>query len=279
MKGRSLALWIVAFSIGAAALAFGAVELWAQEWLRLLVLAAFIAVVWREAPSSIFSGRVAKLLLPAVLLVVWGFVQSVPLARPLLSALSSRTAHTKADVVPPGGGAGLPSFLLGQAPARGVTIEQGAATPASPADPVSDTVSTSLSIHPYATRRACLAWLAPIMLVFIAERLARSPRTRYVMLWAIAGWTGLLGAIAVAQQVAGNGKLMWFREMPKDASPLGPFVNPNHFAGYVEIGVLAAVGLALAILAEGSDGDLTWQGIHQVLTDRIWGLPRVFGLS
>jgi O-antigen ligase len=279
MNGRSIALWIVAFLVGAAALAFGSVELWAEEWLRLLVLVAFVAVAWRERPKSVFKGRAAKLLLPAVLFVAWGFIQSVPLGKPLLSALSPKTARTKAEVVPPQGGAGLPAFLLGQAKARGVTIEDGATTPTAPADPVSAAVSTSLSIHPYATRRACLVWLAPLLLVFIAERIARDAQMRYQLLWAIAGWTGVLGAVAVAQQVAGNGKLMWFREIPKDSSPLGPFVNPNHFAGYVEIGILAAVGLALACLAEGSDGRLTRKGIRQVLTDRVWGLPRVFGLS
>jgi O-antigen ligase len=278
MRDRSIALWIVVFLLGAAALAFGAVELWAEEWLRFGALAAFVAVVWREDPKSLVKGRVAALLLPVILLVVWGFFQTVPLGRPLLQALSPRTARIKAETVAPAGGASLPSFLLGQAKSRGVTIEDGAVTPTAPADPGSPASRSSISIEPYATRRACLAWIAPILLIFVAERIARDAEKRYRMFWAIAGWTGLLGAIAVAQQVAGNDKLMWIREIPKDSAPLGPFVNPNHFAGYVELGILVAFGLALAILAR-AEGRLTWQGIRLVLTDRVWGLPRVFALG
>ena len=277
MSSRSIALWIVAFLLGAAALAFGAVELWAEEWLRLGALAAFIAVAWRENPGSLLKGRVAAVLLPLVLLVGWGFFQSVPLGRPLLQLLSPRTARVKAETVPPAG-VSLPSYLLGQAKARGVTIEDGAVTPQAPVEPGNPAVQSSLSINPYATRRACLAWIAPLLLIFVAERIARDAEKRYRMFWAIAGWTGLLGAIAVAQLVAGNDKLMWIREIPKDSAPLGPFVNPNHFAGYVELGLLVTIGLGLATLAR-AEGRLSWTGIRQVLTDRVWGLPRVFALA
>jgi len=278
MRGQTVAFWIVAVLIGAAAFAFGSVETWAEEWLRLGALVAFVLVVFKDSPKTLLRGRAGAVLLPALLLVLWGLLQSVPLPRVLTRTLSPHTAAMQAATTPEGGGAELRSFLLKQAPARGVTIEGAATLPAGPPDPGSRAARSSLSINPYATRRACLAWLTPLLLFVVAERLARDPLRRYRLLWAAAIWTGALGAVAVVQRVAWNGKILWLRETPKDSGPLGPFVNPNHFAGFTELGLLVTAGLVLAILG-GADGRLGLQSIRSALTDRGWGFPRLLVLG
>jgi O-antigen ligase len=273
-----VASWIVAVLVGVAALAFGSVEHWASAWLLCFALLAAAVGLWNDDPRTVLRSPAVAVVLPAVLLVVWGVFQSFPMPRPVVRLLSPKTARLQEEAVPEGGGRALPSWLLSQAGAHGVTLEPGASLPPGPDDPGDRAARSSLSVDPGATRGACLAWLVPLLLVVVAERVSRDPSTRYRLLWAVAGWTGLLGAIAVAQRVAWNGRLLWFRETPPDADPLGPFVNPNHFAGYVEMGVLVVIGLLLAILG-GGDGRLSRANLRAALLDRAWALPRLLLLG
>jgi O-antigen ligase len=275
---RNLACWIVAVVIGAAAFAFGAVESWSSAWLRFGAVAAFAAATWDDGPAALLRGRAVRILLPVILLIAWGFLQSLPLPRAAIRLLSPRTARIQAETLPSGGGASLPSFLLEQAPSRGVVVEAGATLPSGPEDPGSRAALSSISINPHATRRACLAWLTPLLLALAAERLSRESLMRYRLLWAIAAWTGLLGAVAVAQKVAWNGQLLWIRSTPPDDVPLGPFVNPNHYAGYVELGVLVTFGLILAIVG-GASGEPSRAEVRSALLDRSGALPRLLVLG
>jgi O-antigen ligase len=54
--------------------------------------------------------------------------------------------------------------------------------------------------------------------------------------------------VGIAQKVAGVPKIYWFWEphFKNDASFFGPFVNPNHFAGYMELVIPLSIGLFLS---------------------------------
>ena len=54
--GRTTALCILSFLLGGAAFAFGAVEGWAQAWLRLGAVLALVALVWRDPWASVQAG-------------------------------------------------------------------------------------------------------------------------------------------------------------------------------------------------------------------------------
>ena len=278
MTAKTIGYWLVAILVGVAALAFGSVETWAEVWLRLGAVAALVAVTWGDGLKGLFRGGAAALVVPSVLLVAWGIVQSLPLPATVVRAVSPRTARIQSETLPAGGGAALPSFLLSRATSLGVTLEDGAKLPPGPADPGSRAARSSLSLNPHATWNACLSWLTPLLFAFAAERLSRDPSMRYRLLWAIGAWTGVLGAIAVAQEVSWNERLLWIREIPANSAPLGPFVNPNHFAGYVEIGVFVLVGLLLALVAD-ADGTLSLAGLREAVMDRSWALPRLLVLG
>src|SRR5258708_23350224 len=56
----------------------------------------------------------------------------------------------------------------------------------------------------------------------------------------------LISIFGVLQHLTFNGKLYWFREMHYGGIPFGPYVNRNHFAGFVELILpLALVPLVL----------------------------------
>ncbi len=51
--------------------------------------------------------------------------------------------------------------------------------------------------------------------------------------------------LAIVQYFTFNGKLYWFRVLPQGVVPFGPFVNHNHFAGFVEL--ISPPGLAMLL--------------------------------
>jgi O-antigen ligase len=116
-----------------------------------------------------------------------------------------------------------------------------------------------ISLYPEATRR----WLAFVTGV-VALALAAAPalRARRHLLRAsiaiVAG--GVLVAVYgfVARLVFGD-RLFGLWSVPTVA-PFGPFVSKNHFAGYVELAVLLAVGLAAGLADESRHGPgwLSW---------------------
>jgi O-antigen ligase len=57
----------------------------------------------------------------------------------------------------------------------------------------------------------------------------------------------LVSLFAILQHLTSNGKLYWFREIRSGGMPFGPYVNRNHFAGFVELVLpLALIPLVLS---------------------------------
>lgn len=58
----------------------------------------------------------------------------------------------------------------------------------------------------------------------------------------------LVALLGIAQKIGQAPKIYWFWEpiFKKDASFFGPFVNPNHFAGYMEMVIPLSMGLFMA---------------------------------
>lgn len=277
MRQAGLAVLIV--TLGAAPLAFGAVEVWAIEWLRFAAIVALGLSMWSD-PGPGFLPRCARsLALPWAAMLVWGLLQSAPVPRPVLEALSPATARLYDVTASHVGGAALPGWLLARArEAGGVTVADGSEATAGSEDRGVWGAGRSLSIDPAATRRSVLAWATPLLGFLAAAGLARRPVDRSRILWAIATTTGILGATAVLQQGLWNGKILWIRDRPPGTRPLGPYVNPNHLANYLGIGTLVLLGLILAVLAFPR-GRLAWSGVKEALTDRGWAVPRLLALT
>ena len=119
--------------------------------------------------------------------------------------------------------------------------------------------SHPISLHPEATRR----WLAlTVGIATLALAAAPALRERRLLLRAtvaiVAGGAAVALYGLVARLVFPDRIYGVFR-VPT-VSPFGPFVSKNHFAGYVELAALLAVGLAsgLADEARRDKGFLSW---------------------
>jgi len=277
-RTRQVALGLLIFFIGASALAFGSVELWAQEWLRFGGVLALGIVLWTVPPREVLGGTAGRLALPVALFAFWGLVQVAPMPRSIVGALSPRAAEIYRQTIPPAGGESLPGWLLEKAVAEGFQIEAGATLPIGTSDSGGHSVGRGFSLYPHATWRATLSWITPLIFFLLTAWVARSEVARYRLLWGISAWAGLLGLIAVLQMISWNEMILWIRPRPRGTAPLGPFVNPNHFAGYVEMATLVALGLTLALLSR-TTGKLNLAGIRAALLDRDWTLPRLLLLG
>ena len=115
-----------------------------------------------------------------------------------------------------------------------------------------------ISLYPEATRR----WLAFATGV-LALALAAAPALRERRLLLRASIAIVAGAVLVAvygfvARLAFGDKLFGIWSVPTVA-PFGPFVSKNHFAGYVELAALLAVGLATGLTDEARRGS-GWLG-------------------
>jgi O-antigen ligase len=105
--------------------------------------------------------------------------------------------------------------------------------------------TSSLSVDTEATRAATLA-LFFLIVFFVISANFFSDRDRVRSLFTFLIFYGLAIALfALVQHFTWNGRFYWLRPITVGSSPFGPFVNRNHFAGYMEL--LMPLPVALVI--------------------------------
>src|SRR6266481_3581846 len=99
----------------------------------------------------------------------------------------------------------------------------------------------------HSTRIELLLLLADLIVLFLAVQAFRTLRDWRGFVWFGMGFGFLVSIFGILQHLTFNGKLYWFREMRYGGIPFGPYVNRNHFAGFVELVLpLALIPLVLS---------------------------------
>jgi O-antigen ligase len=203
-------LFLLAFT----PLAFGTVEPWS--------IAVFEAVAFTLICIAVGAGRVAIPQRRSARAVAVFFALFIALA--LLQMLP----------LPPG-------LLAVVSPAALAIHRTLGASPAGAARPV--------SICPGATQRDLLLLLAYAAVFAVVVRHCRTRERILRIARAILLMGVLLSLLAILQKLSWNGRLLWFypveESLRSGAGIWGPFVNRNHFAGYLEMAI--PLGLALLI--------------------------------
>jgi O-antigen ligase len=99
------------------------------------------------------------------------------------------------------------------------------------------------TVYPYLTKVALLRWAAVFLYGFLAAQVFREKRDLRGLVWFLISLGFVVGLFAMVQFFTFNGKLYWFRELKLGGIPFGPYVNRNHFAGFMEL--IAPLSLAL----------------------------------
>lgn len=201
------------------ALAFGAVYPWA--WRPLMSGAALVGVAaWWHAAGRGHGAGDRGLLTGLALVAVGAALQLLPLPPAVVATVSPNAPR-----------------LLAEQSLAFAALENRAAHP--------------LSIAPVATARALLMLVALALLLSGLTRLLHLTGARALCTW-IVGLGVALAMIGVVQKAMlgdhafGGMKIygVWAPQNPL-TTPFGPFVNRNHFAGWMLMGVPLALALGL----------------------------------
>lgn len=230
-------------------LAFGTVEPWAIALLQWgiwsLVLIAGIGAALGGRGSHERRPVRTGLEVPLLLFVLFCLAGTVPLPLAWVRAISPGVASM---------------YEVSDVPrATGLTLPPAATAPESLLRPdLPD--RRPLSANPAVTRERLLMLVSLAALFLLAAHWSAAPgRARFLLLGvAITGF--LVSLFGLVQYLTWNGMIYWYRRVPS-TSAFGPFVNHNHFAGYVGMIIPIAVCFAFSVAErrrERPGGDDLW---------------------
>jgi O-antigen ligase len=211
--------------VAVAALAFGGVTLRARLACEIGVAILLLFSAAREWLCPVPSDRrlALRASLPLVLLAGLAFAQTISLPRSIVARLAPGRERFEREI-----------------------------------RPESDGASTgAISVDPAGTRSEALWLIAVAGFLYAGVRAAGRPGAARRMTLGLASIAAGIAAVGIAQKLAGNGLLLWSVPEPPNSKPFGPFVNRNHFAGLMELGLAAALASLLVEslrFAERTDG-------------------------
>jgi len=101
------------------------------------------------------------------------------------------------------------------------------------------------SSYAYFTRAELLRLSAYLIIFCLAAQAFRTRRDLTQLAWFLMSFAFLVSLFGIIQHFTSGGKIYWYRELPLGGDLFGPYVNRNHFAGFVEL--TAPVGLSLMV--------------------------------
>ncbi|MBI3811648.1 MAG: O-antigen ligase family protein [Nitrospirae bacterium] len=127
-----------------------------------------------------------------------------------------------------------------------------------------------VSLYPRATRGALVLGIAYVVIFALVVSRVRTDReiNRLVLSLIVTGFG--VAVFAILQKYAGNGKMFWLREVREGGAVFGPFVNRNHFAGYMGMLIPLSIGCTVAAFAGiPARGQTAWRRfIHRMTSER-----------
>jgi O-antigen ligase len=102
-----------------------------------------------------------------------------------------------------------------------------------------------MTAYPFLTRTELLKMAAYFILFFLVAQAFRERRDLEKLAWFLVILCFAVSLFGIIQHFTSEGKIYWFQELTAGGDPFGPFVNRNHFAGFVELTL--PVGLSLLV--------------------------------
>jgi O-antigen ligase/tetratricopeptide (TPR) repeat protein len=229
--------------------AFGGVELWAFRSASLLVVSAFCVALWKRGVRGLGWRQAGeRWLLATFLLAAWAWVQVLPLPSSVIGLVSPHTERIYAETLP-GYPETAPRRALGGL--ERLALER-AGTPERSPD-ISDEprpevdcggLLRTLSLVPSATLERSFWYLTLLAAFLVVRSRTARPETARIYRWVLFCDFAALAAFGLIQRASWNGALYWIRPLFVEGLPFGPYVNPSHFAGAMELAVPWLAGYA-----------------------------------
>jgi O-antigen ligase len=107
--------------------------------------------------------------------------------------------------------------------------------------------------NPFLTRLELLRLGAYFIVFFLTAQAFRERPDLVKLAWFLLALGFSVALLGIIQHFTSEGTIYWFRQLAEGGEVFGPYVNRNHFAGFVEL--VAPVGLSL----------LVFRGVHRDL--------------
>jgi O-antigen ligase len=92
-------------------------------------------------------------------------------------------------------------------------------------------------------------WYSALLLAFVLAQVRTANPVRAAAYRAVLfGSFGALAVVGLLNHVTAPTRLLWLRDAPPTSRPFGPFVNPSHFGGVMELAVPWLLGYGLSRL-------------------------------
>jgi O-antigen ligase len=98
-----------------------------------------------------------------------------------------------------------------------------------------------LTVSRYYSRIDLQLLVAYLIVIFLMSQAFTRKGHWRDFIWFLMTLGFLVSLLGILQHLTFNGKLYWFREMRFGGMPFGPYVNRNHFAGFAEMVIPAAL--------------------------------------
>ncbi len=109
----------------------------------------------------------------------------------------------------------------------------------------------TISLYPEKTFRSFLKYLVYLMVFVVCVNEFRDKTSRKVCFYTAVGMGAVVALVGILQYFYSSGYLLFLRPAPEGLStgvPFGPFVNRNHFGGYLILVFPLAVALGLMLI-------------------------------
>ena len=109
------------------------------------------------------------------------------------------------------------------------------------------------TVNPFLTRLELLRLVAYFIVFFLTGQAFRQRADLVKLSWFLLALGFSVALLGIIQHFTSEGTIYWFRQLAEGGDVFGPYVNRNHFAGFVEL--VAPVGLSF----------LVFRGVHRDL--------------
>lgn len=89
--------------------------------------------------------------------------------------------------------------------------------------------------YPFLTRVMLLKLAAYFLVLFLVAQAFRERKDLYRLAWFLMGFGFLVSLLAIIQHFTSASEIYWLSDLKIEGEPFGPYVNRNHFAGFVEL--------------------------------------------
>jgi O-antigen ligase len=97
--------------------------------------------------------------------------------------------------------------------------------------------------NPFLTRSMLLKLGAYFLALFLAAQAFRARKDLYKLAWFLMAFCFAVSLLAIIQHFTSGSEIYWLSSLKVEGTPFGPYVNRNHFAGFVELTLPVGLGV------------------------------------